>query len=289
MNTPGLFRKDRSIICLVSTLLVVVSTGCGSISVTPVLPTIEPITYITVTSAPTKTRIIPSDTPLPTETPTPIPTKTPEPSATLDLQATDAFQATEASSVVLAKVKKDLTPYKISLPPGNLVYVQSEPNELSLSSYGEARFDPFNDNLNVGDFILKTDVTWDSKTGLAGCGLFFHTEQDYKEGERFVFNTLRLSGYPGWDVEFHKQDQIVDVLTGETQVSNKIKIESGSTNTYILMVKGSTITLYANNYRIGGVEGTQRDSGYFAYFAWQESGQTTCTFSNTWVWEMNKE
>ena len=65
-----------------------------------------------------------------------------------------------------------------------------------------------------------------------------------------------------------------------------INQEQGSTNKYIFIAEGGKFTLYVNDQRIGSYFDyvVTRADGKFAFTGWQESGETTCSFDNSWVW-----
>jgi len=44
------------------------------------------------------------------------------------------------------------------------------------------------------------------------------------------------------------------------------------------------LQVYANGDRLGAFTDKTLSEGIVAYMAWQESGQTTCTFTNSWLW-----
>jgi len=54
-------------------------------------------------------------------------------------------------------------------------------------------------------------------------------------------------------------------------------------------VEGTTFTAYVNGTRLGRAVDSKLSEGRIAFFAWQESGETTCTFDNTWIWDLIKE
>ncbi|MEX1247217.1 MAG: hypothetical protein WEA61_01940 [Anaerolineales bacterium] len=251
--------------------------ACSSPAANPTAVPAEPVVEL----EPTATLALPTNTPTPE----------PSPTATPNLAATAAAQATEQAAVVIGSVGTHLELVGFSLDKGSLAFVQSEP--ISITVTGPRAYAPVlltEPNPVFGNFVLGVDVTWESETGLAGCAIRFRGDEDIVRGQYGVFNAVRLSGLPGWDIELYKFDQYQASLTGDYRPNAAILQGQGTTNHYILVANGSTLTVYANGTRLGsGTANAALVEGQIAFEAWQESGLTTCTFSNAWVWELPAE
>ncbi len=250
---------------------------------------------VTVPPAATNTAV-PTDTPLPTDTPEPTATTpptdtpTPEPTATPDLTATAAIEATKAAQEAMAKVSKDLELVGVSADEGKLVWFSTEAVTLKVNTYGESNYQLIDSDLTtVQDFVFQTDATWESTGGLAGCGFLFRAEEDLERGANYEFLTIRLSGLPVWWVWRVEFNTIQDDMTVKSPFSSAINQKQGSTNTYTLIAKGNSFTFYANGDRMGAVFNSKLPEGLIAYATIQESGETSCTFENSWLFELNQE
>ena len=262
-------RKNQSSawICLV--LLIAVTLGCGTTS-TPVIPTSAPLP----TSTPE-----PSATPLPTSTPTPLPTDTP--TITPTFTSTPDLTAT-ASAALQDVMTKELKGIDLTLGKGSIGGQWKDPIQITVTKYMEEHKEPLG-NDPVGDFVLYTDITWNSSSGLAGCGIVFRSEDDLDKGASLRFYLMRLSGMPLWDVEYWKYG-VYQSAPGRAQPHGGIDDSPGGTNSIVLVAKGTIFTVYANRERLGIVEFTKLPKGKLAFMAWQESGETSCKFRNTWLW-----
>jgi len=228
----------------------------------------------------------PSATPLP-PTDLPAPTRTPEP--TVDRTATAEVVATEEMAQLQELVAPDLELAGYSLDEGQLGYAASEDKALTTNQFNSFTYDNLDSSHpSFANFVLGLDVQWDSETGIAGCEIAFRAEEDIEQGQHIRFRTLRLSGFPGWVVWLINFNEIQANLTaGGVQSSSAIKLASGSTNHYVLVADGTSFVVYANGERIGaGTMPARVSEGQILFSAWQESGLTTCTFSNIWVWEL---
>lgn len=237
---------------------------------------------------------VPTDTPLPTETPTPMPTSTststPTGTATPDYMATEAVEATEAMAAVIEEIDAELQAIGYSTDTGSLGWVSEGSEEIRITTYRTHDWITLASGQSFSDFILKADVTWESTGGLAVCGFWFRAESDDEDAAHFVFRTIRLSGFPGWVIAYMKFNEYKAFVSsgGRTSTSPYINQEQGSTNTFILAAEGNGITVFANGNRLGQATILKLRKGLIAYYSDQESGETSCTFDNAWIWDLSE-
>lgn len=284
------FNSTRNPIILAAALgviLALIATGCGNQpasveaaeTLTPTAPPPEPSTTPLPTSTPQ-----PSSTPtsVPTETATPEPTATPTP----DLQSTQDALATQQAHDLMAKIAPELEKMGLSPETGYLAWYSTNPESLTLFDYDAKKYLPIGDDLILGDFVLFTDVTWESTGGFATCGVIFRADSEMLKGKHYLFQAIRLVGFPGWDIELWDGNQFIKNVTDRVQSHRIIDQDQGATNSYMLHVEGEKMTAYANGTRLRGQFDKTRLDGLLALYAWQESGKTTCTFNNGWVWAL---
>ena len=254
--------------------LVLVGMACSSSQLGMASPTSEPTISAPTQPAPTETRI-PTDTPLPTNTPKPTP----------DKKATQSALATEVAQNALDQVNSDLEKIGLSVGKGSIGWVQDEPYTIEMTTFGDSFYSEFAEDLVVSDFIIKSEITWESD-GLVYCGIQFRSEANYVEGSHYRFQTMRFSGLPAWDIELWDKGDFQKNITGKVRFSDALNIENGSTNTYIVSVEGNEFTVYINDVRQGTFYdySNSTDSGRFAWLAFQESGPSSCSFDNSWIW-----
>ena len=278
-------RTTIRLIILLILILLISACSRGA----AVAPTSTPESIPTDTPAPPPSKE-PTATPAPTDTP--VPTDTPEPTATStpDAAATKAAEATQEAEAAMATIQEDLNKVDLELPPGSLGWTQTESESIEMTGGEQWIFEPFAEDLVAEDFILKTDVTWESTGGLAVCGFYYRSEPNFEEGEQYLFEMLRLSGLPAWKLTLLEFGYWKKDITPE-MTAGAINQDQGSTNELIFMAKDGEFTLYINDQRIGTYfdYAETRHDGYFAFDAWQQSGETTCTFENTWVWLIEEE
>lgn len=219
----------------------------------------------------------PTFTPSPTNTPTLTPTSTP------DTTSTAAAQATETSDAVLAELDKIIEEDKLAYQDGHLAWKQVKPIDVTLSGPG-VDYVEIDKDLTAGNFILKTDVTWEA-SGIILCGVIFRSEPIITTGKQYHLVYLRLSGLPAWDIEFFENGRFKNSPT-KTQFSNAIDQSNGGTNQLVLIAQEEQFTVYINRARQGRFFDYSKQSmdGVLAFKGEQDSGKGSCKFKNSWLW-----
>lgn len=252
----------------ISLLVLILLSACSTLAPAPATPTPEP----TDTPQPTAT-------PLPTDTPTPVPTSTPDQAATV------AAQSTETADAILSELDGVLGDSDIPYQDGHLAWKQAKPMTVNLSgpSWEYLEVDK---KLVAGNFILKSDITWEA-SGIIICGVIFRSEPNIEEGKQYQFVYLRLSGLPAWDIEVFDFGRFKNSPT-KRQFSDAIDQGNGATNQVILVAQDEQFTLYLNRARQGRYfdYSKQRMEGSFAFEGSQDSGKGSCKFEDSWIWAL---
>jgi len=237
-------------------------------------------------SAPTSTPL-PTGTPMPTLTSTPSHTPTSSPTSTPDTAATAAAKATQAAEDPLKELDKALGDTDIPYRDGHLVWQQTDSLGIDLSG-PDQKFLEIDDKLTAGDFILKSDVTWEA-TGLLVCGAIFRSEPNLEEGKQYQFVFVRFSGWPAWAIEVHEFGRFKNSPT-KAKFSNALDLGNGATNQFMLVAQDDHFTLYLNRVRQGTYYdySKQRSDGSFGFLGGQESGDGKCEYEKSWVWSLEK-
>jgi hypothetical protein len=252
--------------------------------------TSTPKSFPTGTHIPTRTPR-PTLTPLPQATDTPLPTDTPlvlpslPPTAELTAEAT--AQPTQASTGDIAKIEPYLTSYGFSTNQGHLAWSSDGPVSLKLETYRESQFEMAADGQVFTDFIFQADITWQSKYGWIACGLVFRSDPNLERGAQYQYIIGRGAPWLGknyWDIEYHNNGKFVSNPYNDIFNSDAIDDSNGATNTLTIVVQGNQLTPYINSQEQKSTDDSNQLEGTVAFYGWQESGETTCTFDNAWVW-----
>lgn len=261
-------------IFVIFSIFAILLSGCGPLRLAPPTATPSPLPpTVTFTLPPTETA-----TPTLTRTPVP-PTSTPTPDRTATLEA----EVRATGDAALAEILPEMEDLGLSPKDGHIEWFNPEKLSLSVDSHLENEYV----KLDVGDatdFIVHTDVAWDSTSGLAGCGIVFRADEDLRDGGYYDFALMRLQFQPGWDIEYFKFGKWQQTLTNKVVFTDFINDSPWSTNELTLEVKGNQFTPYINGEKFRAVTHDKQKRGLIAFHVWQESGTTDCDFSNSWLW-----
>jgi hypothetical protein len=218
----------------------------------------------------------------PTATPTAIP-PTVTPSPTPNLTATAAARATETAAPIIAMIENELQKYDLSTNEGHLGWLH-DPLTINVNSYMESKSQTDYPDVIASDFVLQTDMTWKTSTGFAGCGLVLRGGPDLETGKQYRVYMARLQGLPLWDIEYYKNNRFIKNVAGDILSASALNSKQASTNHITIVVQGNKIAVYANGDRMGVFTDNNITEGSVAFMAFQESGETACTFTNAWLW-----
>ena len=271
----------KKVVLVTAILAMILLTACGA---EPGSPTAEEVVVPSDTPEPPTDTPEPTATDTPTETPTETLLPTNTPTATLDLAATAAFEATQAAEAVLAVVGDILAGIDISTDTGHLAWANTEPIVVPpLSGPGLVMVD-IADGVVYSTYVLHTTLTWETVTGLAGCGIVFHSDSIVGLGKQYRFNLIGLSGLPAWDVELYDFGTFQSNTTGGIKYNSAINHDFGGVNELLVVIREGLATFYANGIRLSNVIINSRSEGRLGYFAFVESGEATCSFADNWIW-----
>jgi len=219
-------------------LFVLLLTACNMASAEP--------TATATSIPPTDTPVPPTSTPLPTDTPTQTPTSTP------DAAATAAAQSTQAASGVLAELDKLLSDSEVAYKDGHLIWQQTEPIAIEMQgpSGDAAATLEIDENPTAGNFIFKSDVTWEA-SGWMFCGAILRSESNIAVGKQYQFYFLRFSGLPIWYLDVFDNGSDYLGTVSKEQYANVIDMSNGATNQFVVVAENEKFTVYFNGDRQG--------------------------------------
>ena len=261
-------------------LCVALTTGCNPPVPEPTAtPTPEPTATATAT-------LVPTDTPEPTATPT----ETPKPTATAtpNVKATAAARVTATVEAALPKINDVLEDYGFSTDRGRLGYMHG-PIKITVDTYDENNHQTDFPDVKLHNFVLHTDVTWNTSSGLAGCYLVYRADGDLYKGKQYRMIMIRLQGLPLWGVGAFSNGRGDALLDDVYLPDGRLEDTQGSTNKIVIVAEDTKFTFYANGERLGTVVNSKYGEGAIAFGALQESGKTTCEYENIWVWSLDEE
>lgn len=215
----------------------------------------------------------------PTATSTPLPTETPLPTATPDRTATQA-----AEDIVM--MQKELAEYGLTADKGHLAW-RGFPLPLTATEYMETSYYTVVEE-SVKDFILKANVKWNTTSGLAGCSILFRQDGEFDTENRYAFVWMRLQGAPAWDIERYDFGKFMRNVSLQVNFDTIIKDKKDASNEMVLKVVGDEFKVWINGKESMTYTDKIIPEGKISFASWQETGKTTCTFSDGWIWVIDE-
>jgi len=220
------------------------------------------------------------------------------PIATLEKTATPETILPTETATVPEFIALDLGVAGYTTDQGELVWIQSD--ELALFNDAvypdNVLYQALEPAFTAANFVFSTDLEWDSEVfngsyNYPACGVIFRAE-DVDHGEQVHFNAVLVNptAYSSWEIELWDSGQYQSTI--EAGLGGVIQ-GAGSTNHFLIVADGSTVTIFANGARLGSVTlPASLSEGEFGILdraaGFADPGITSCIFTNTWVWELPK-
>jgi hypothetical protein len=206
---------------------------------------------------------------------TPVPTITPLPTITPDAAATAAVEAT------LAPIRADLPAYGIDPSQGRLGWVHN-PVTIELQTYGAQDYHTDFPTAVTRNFVVQADVTWTTRTGLAGCGYVFRADQEQNfYGVGIFRGATGVAGFAEYRLGKPVDDEI------EFRDAPATLWQNGDTNRLAVVALEDQFTFYVNGQVSHQFSSSSLQAGVVAFAALSESGTSICTFNNGWLWVLD--
>jgi hypothetical protein len=161
-----------------------------------------------------------------------------------------------ATTTAMAPVVAELPRYGIDPADGYVAWIH-EPRTIDLSGFGQTGFANDYPQITAADFVMASDITWNTKNSISGCGFMFRSNGDQNNPSQYMVLLTRTGmGRMGW----------LALMDGE--VSNfreyypKEKDKAftwfnDETNRLVVVGRGNKLDLYSNGTLIDTIDITQ--------------------------------
>lgn len=204
-------------------------------------------------------------------------------------EATVQAEASAATATAVAPILADLQTYGIDPANGQLAWIHPP---LTLDIEGYRQYDYANQFLATvaQDFVLSADITWNTRFGLTGCGFVVRSDGNEEAlNQYFIIATRGAQGHVVFGTQINGElelEEVTDIYANG--IDPLFEWQNDKTNRIAVVARGNDFTLYSNGTQLGTLTGTAGfEKGFVAFVALNESGTTTCTFNNAWLWLLN--
>jgi hypothetical protein len=205
--------------------------------------------------------------------------------ATAQARVQGEQQASANATATAQPIAAELSGLGISAGEGELAWVHPP---MTLSVEGYLQYDYANNYLQEfvpADLVISSDITWNTQTGLAGCGFALRSNGDPEVLDQYMVILSRgLNGTVNFIVQSDTAISGANTRSLGTGSDPQFQLQNDMTNRLTVVARGGMFTFYTNGTEIGTIADNTYQNGYVALIALSESGTTTCNFNNTWLW-----
>jgi hypothetical protein len=165
-------------------------------------------------------------------------------------------QNQQATASVAGPILAELPQYGVDPEKGQVGWIH-DPLDINLSGYHD--FNYGNDHMNVtaADFVLASDITWDTQYGGSGCGFMFRSNGNKNNPSQYMVMATRFAtGHVAFLAT--KDGEIANFHDFYPKTEDRsFQIENGTTNRLAVVARGNIIEIYTNGVKIGEVDTTK--------------------------------
>lgn len=158
-----------------------------------------------------------------------------------------------ATATAIAPVVAELPLYGIAPGDGYVAWLHA-PTTIELEGYRQAGHATDYPLITAADFVVATDITWNTKNGVGGCGFLFRSDGDTAKPTQYMLLMERIAN-----------GRVTFGATVEGELSNYNSFYPRSddptfdwfndaTNRLALVVRGNLIEIYTNGTLIGQLD-----------------------------------
>lgn len=207
--------------------------------------------------------------------------------ATTIAEATADSASAAATAAAEAPFLAELATYGVDASQGRMAWIHP-PVTIQASGYLSYTYANQNIATVAQDFVLASDITWNTRFGTAGCGYVLRSDGN-QEGDYDQYIALVIRGGAGELFFTIQQDgevirnEITDININRLDPS--FEWQNDTTNRFAVVARGNTFSFYSNGSYVGDVTPSiAYERGFVAFVGLNESGTTTCQYNNAFLW-----
>jgi hypothetical protein len=175
--------------------------------------------------------------------------------ATQTAGTTGRDEGTLATATVAAPILAELPFYEIDPEKGRVGFMH---DPVTIEVEGYQQFDFANDHMQViaRDFVMASDITWDTQYGSSGCGFMLRSDGNQTHPNQYMVAASRIG-----------QGHVIFSALADGELSNvqdfyastedrKFEWQNGTTNRLAVVGRGNILEIYTNHTKIGEVDTT---------------------------------
>lgn len=168
-------------------------------------------------------------------------------------QATEPAVETGPTQTALAPIRGELSLYGLDPNLGQLGWIHP-PLTLEVDEYRGSKFDTAFPLTVASDFVMASDITWDTEYGGSGCAFVFRSDGNKEQPSQYIVAASRISNGRVFFAVMSQGELVVARDFYANGIDPKFDASNGATNHLAVVGQGSTFTIYSNGTRLGEVD-----------------------------------
>lgn len=158
-----------------------------------------------------------------------------------------------ATATAIAPVVAELPRYGLEMDQGYVAWVH-RPVEIKLEGYQQTGFVNDYPLVTAKDFVLVSDITWNTTYGSSGCGFMFRSNGDQKKPSQYAILLTRMgNGYVIFTATLNGKIGNIGTFFAKKEDS-AFNWFNDATNRLAVVVRGNMIDIYTNGTWIGQID-----------------------------------
>jgi hypothetical protein len=161
-----------------------------------------------------------------------------------------------ATSTITAPIIAELSMYGFDASSGKVGWIH-DPLTLDVSGYQEFAYGNDHMNVTAKNFVLASDITWNTQYGDSGCGFMFRSNGDQQNPDAYMVIATRFANGRVIFTALSDGDlaNIHDFYPKDSDRS--FQWENDTTNRFVIVARDNLIEIYTNGAKIGEIDTTQ--------------------------------
>ncbi len=170
--------------------------------------------------------------------------------STQEVMPTVAVAEIGATETEIAPIRAELSLYGVDPQQGELGWIHP-PLRLEVDEYHGSKFETAFPLTVVYDFVLSSDITWDTEYGGSGCGFVFRSDGKKEAPSQYMVVASRLTNGRVFFAVMSQGQLVVAKDFYANGIDPQFDASNGATNRLTVVGQGSIFTIYSNGTKLG--------------------------------------
>ena len=159
----------------------------------------------------------------------------------------------QATATAVAPILQELRLYDVDPNMGWVSWIHN-PVTFDLTGYQEYEFANDYPEVTGKDFVLASDITWNTEYGSSGCGFVFRSDGDKEEPNQYMVMITRFAEGSLAYTALSDGNLVNTKNYYPSSVDDNFSWENDATNRLVVVARGQLLTFYTNGKKVGEID-----------------------------------